>query len=116
MSVIQVWINDENIEGLDHPRPNLPPGNPRRHVPGFPFLIGGASHRFTQCTAIERRGGMKMQVLREIEAGKPVGHAAGQGQVHPTLINRWRKEHRHEGAGAFAGYGKSYHDDARVAE
>lgn len=59
---------------------------------------------------------MKVQVLREIEAGKSIGQAARQYQVHPTLINRWQKEHRQYGERAFAGSGKIYQDEARIAE
>ena len=58
----------------------------------------------------------KVQVVREIEAGKPVGQAARQHQIHPSLISRWQKEHREYGERAFAGHGNSYHDDARIAE
>lgn len=59
---------------------------------------------------------LKVQVLREIEGGKPVGQAARQHQIHPTLINRWQKEHREYGERAFAGHGQRYHDEARIAE
>lgn len=35
----------------------------------------------------------KLQVIREIEAGKSIAQAAREHQLHPTLIGRWQKHH-----------------------
>lgn len=58
----------------------------------------------------------KLQVVREIEAGKPVAQAAREHQIHPTLIRRWEKEHLRYAEQAFAGNGNRYKDEARIAE
>jgi transposase-like protein len=36
----------------------------------------------------------KLQVLREVEAGKPLAQATREHRLHPTLTHRWPKEHR----------------------
>jgi transposase len=44
----------------------------------------------------------KLQVVREIEAGKPVPVAAREYQLHPNLIYRWKRTYREGGPNAFA--------------
>jgi transposase len=58
----------------------------------------------------------KLQVVREVEAGKSTAQAAREYQVHPMLIVRWRKEHQHDAERAFTGNGHLYKDEARLAE
>jgi transposase len=58
----------------------------------------------------------KLQVVREVEAGKTLAQAAREYQVHPTLIVRWRKEHLQYAEQAFLGNGHLYKADARIAE
>jgi transposase len=58
----------------------------------------------------------KLQVVRELEAGKTPAQAAREHQVHPTVLVRWRKEHLQYAERAFTGNGRLYKDDARVAE
>jgi len=58
----------------------------------------------------------KLQVIREIEAGKSLAQAAREHQLHPNLINRWRHQHERYAERAFAGNGHAYTDEARVAE
>jgi transposase len=58
----------------------------------------------------------KLGVLREIEVGKSIAQASRQHQLHPTLIGRWRQQHRQYGEKAFAGNGHAYQEEARVAE
>jgi transposase len=57
----------------------------------------------------------KTQVVREVEAGRTVAQAAREHQVHPTQINHWRRDLRRYGERAFAGNGRAYTDEARVA-
>ena len=57
----------------------------------------------------------KVRVVREIQAGKPVGQAAREHQVHPTQINQWRRDLRRYGERAFAGNGRAYTDETRTA-
>ncbi len=35
----------------------------------------------------------KLQILREIEAGKSLAQAAREHQLHPTLITKWKQQH-----------------------
>ena len=58
----------------------------------------------------------KLQVLAEIAAGKSIAQAAREHQLHPTLIGRWQKQHRQYADRAFSGNGRTYTDDARIAE
>jgi transposase len=58
----------------------------------------------------------KLQVLREIEAGKSVAQASREHQLHPTLISKWQKQHSQYAEQAFAGNGNAYKDETRVAE
>ena len=58
----------------------------------------------------------KLGVMREVEAGKTVAQAAREHQVHPTQINQWRRQRRRYGDRAFAGNGRAYTEEARVAE
>lgn len=58
----------------------------------------------------------KVQVIREIEAGKTVAQAAREHQLRPNLIGRWRKQHAEYGQRSFAGAGHTYTESAKVAE
>src|SRR6185503_19707747 len=58
----------------------------------------------------------KLQVLAEIAAGKSVAQTAREHQLHPTLIGRWQKQYRQYSDRAFAGQGRTYTDEARIAE
>ena len=58
----------------------------------------------------------KLQVIREIEAGKSVAQAAREHQLHPNTILKWRKLHQQYAERAFAGNGQTYKDEARIAE
>ena len=58
----------------------------------------------------------KLQVLRELEAGKSLAQVSRQYQLHPTLIGKWRKQLLLYGESAFAGNGNLFKDEARIAE
>jgi transposase len=58
----------------------------------------------------------KLQVVREVEAGKSPAQAAREYQVHPTLLVRWRKEHLQYAEHTFTGNGRLYKEEARIAE
>jgi transposase-like protein len=59
----------------------------------------------------------KLQVVREIEAGKPVAVAAREHQLHPNLIYRWKRKYRDGGPKAFAAAGNSApSDEAKIRE
>jgi len=58
----------------------------------------------------------KVQVVREIEAGKTLAQAAREHQLNPNTIVNWRKRHEQYGERAFAGNGHAYTQEARIAE
>ncbi len=58
----------------------------------------------------------KLQVVREVEAGKSVAQTAREHQLHPNTIIKWRKLHQQYAERAFAGNGQTYKDEARIAE
>lgn len=58
----------------------------------------------------------KLEVIREVEAGKPLGQAAREHEVHPTQLRRWCQLQRQYAGRAFAGNGRAYREEARVAE
>ena len=58
----------------------------------------------------------KLQVLREIEAGKSIAQAAREHELHPNLIARWRGLQSEYAQQAFAGNGNQYKQEARIAE
>ena len=58
----------------------------------------------------------KLQVVREVEAGKAVAQAAREHQLHPNTIIKWRKLHQQYAERAFSGNGQTYKDEARIAD
>jgi transposase len=59
---------------------------------------------------------LKLQVVREVEAGKPVAQAAREHELHPTQIIKWRQVHHQYAEQAFAGNGHAYQTDAKSGE
>lgn len=58
----------------------------------------------------------KLQIIREIEAGKTVAQAAREYQVSPNLIGRWQKQQAQYGERSFAGAGHGYTEPATVTQ
>ena len=58
----------------------------------------------------------KLQVLLEVEAGKPLAQASREHQVHACTIIAWRKQHEQYAEQAFQGNGCSYTDTAKISE
>ena len=58
----------------------------------------------------------KLQVIREIEAGKSLAHAAREHQVHPNMLRKWQQQYLSHGDQAFAGNGHRYSQEAKVAD
>ncbi len=58
----------------------------------------------------------KLQVVREVDVGKPMAQAARQHQINPNTVAKWRKQLRQYPQTAFAEQGRAYTDEARVAE
>ena len=58
----------------------------------------------------------KLQVVREVDAGKSMAQVSRQHQINPNTIAKWRRQLRQYPNTAFAGRGNPYTDEARVAE
>lgn len=58
----------------------------------------------------------KLHVIREVEAGKPLPQAGREYELHPNLIRKWQTQYAQYGQQAFAGNGKAYTDEAKIAE
>lgn len=58
----------------------------------------------------------KLSVLREIEAGASVAETARAHEVHPETIRLWKRNHRKYADRAFAGKGRAYTDEAKIAQ
>lgn len=58
----------------------------------------------------------KIQVIREVEAGKALAQAAREHELHPNLIRKWQAHYAQYGPQAFAGNGNAYSNEAKIAE
>jgi len=58
----------------------------------------------------------KLQVVAEVDAGKPQAQVAREHQVTANTIAKWRKQLRQYKEHAFNGRGKVYTDEARIGE
>lgn len=58
----------------------------------------------------------KLQVIRDVDGGMSVAEAARTHDVHPETVRLWRKTERKYGGRAFAGNGRAYTDEARIAQ
>lgn len=59
---------------------------------------------------------LKVQIVRELQAGKTLAEAAREHQINPGTLVAWRKQHEDYGEQAFEGNGHSYTAEARIAE
>jgi len=58
----------------------------------------------------------KINVIREIEQGVKQAEICRKYDIHPVMVNRWRKEFHNYPDSAFKGKGHQYKDEARIAE
>ena len=58
----------------------------------------------------------KLQVVHEVQAGKSLAQAAREHELHPSTIIEWRRNHEKYAERAFSGNGRSYTDEAKIAE
>ena len=56
----------------------------------------------------------KLQLIREIEAGKSLAQVAREYQIGENTLWKWRKQHRQYSGEAFAGRGNAYTEEARI--
>src|SRR5947207_15500128 len=54
--------------------------------------------------------------VRRLESGQSVGEVVPALEVHPSDLQRWRRELREPGERAFNGVGKKRAEESRVAE
>ncbi|MFZ0061857.1 MAG: transposase [Pyrinomonadaceae bacterium] len=57
----------------------------------------------------------KLQVVREVEAGKTQAQIAREHEINQHLISRWCRQHRRYKDRAFSGNGRAHTDEARIA-
>lgn len=58
----------------------------------------------------------KLQVINDVDGGMSIAEAARTHDVHPETVRLWRKTERKYGDRAFAGNGRSYTDEAKIAQ
>jgi transposase len=58
---------------------------------------------------------LKLRVVEEVEAGLSLAEASRRYEVHANLIRKWRDLYRENGNRAFAGHGKMYREEAKIA-
>ena len=58
----------------------------------------------------------KLKVLAELDGGMGLAQLSRKYQIHPNTIRGWRKQSRKYKDRAFAGRGKAYTDESRIAE
>ena len=58
----------------------------------------------------------KIQIVHEVQAGKSLAQAAREHEVHASTIIEWRKNLEKYADKAFQGNGRSYTDEAKIAE
>ncbi len=57
----------------------------------------------------------KLQVIAEVDAGKPQAQVAREHQVTANTIAKWRKQLRQYKEHAFSGRGTAYTDESRIS-
>lgn len=58
----------------------------------------------------------KIEVIREIEQGTKQAEVCRKHNLHPVLVNLWRREYHQCPETAFQEHGKLYKDEAKIAE
>lgn len=58
----------------------------------------------------------KIEVIREIEQGTKQAEVCRKHNLHPVLVNLWRREYHQCPDTAFQERGKQYKDEAKIAE
>lgn len=58
----------------------------------------------------------KLKVLGELNSGKSTAELSRLHEVHPNVVLRWQREYRSNPKDAFAGHGKTWKLEAKLAE
>jgi len=59
---------------------------------------------------------LKVQIVRELQAGKTLAQTGREHQINPGTLVAWRKQHEQYGEQAFEGHGHAYTAEARIGE
>jgi transposase len=58
----------------------------------------------------------KLQVVKELEGSKTLAQIVREHEIDHGVVARWYREYRKYGDNAFLGNGKTYKEDARIAQ
>ena len=58
----------------------------------------------------------KLQVIRDLAAGKSLAQVSREYQVHSGTLVAWRNQYEQYGEAAFQGNGHAYTQEAKIAE
>jgi transposase len=58
----------------------------------------------------------KLEIIREIDAGTPIAQIARAHDVHAETVRNWHRREKKYGERLFAGRGRAYTDEARIAQ
>ena len=58
----------------------------------------------------------KIEVIREIEQGTKQAEVCRKHNLHPVLVNLWKREYHESPEAAIQERGRQYKDEARIAE
>jgi transposase len=58
----------------------------------------------------------KIEVIREIEQGTKQAEVCRKHNLHPVLVNLWKREYHQSPETAFQEHGEQYKDEAKIAE
>lgn len=56
----------------------------------------------------------KLSILRELES-KSAAQVCRENDIHPVLLNRWKREYNQNPKEAFSGYGNIWKEEAKIA-
>jgi transposase len=58
----------------------------------------------------------KIAALRQLQAGASIAEVARSFEIHPSVLQRWRRDFQESPERAFPGLGKKRAEESRVAE
>jgi len=58
----------------------------------------------------------KIEVIREIEQGTKQAEVCRKHNLHPVLVNLWKRKYHESPEAAFQEHGRQYTDEAKIAE
>ena len=58
----------------------------------------------------------KIEIIREIEQGTKQAEVCRKHNLHPVLVNIWKREYQQSTETAFQDHGQQYKNEAKIAE